>query len=55
MVIKAHIDQPIRHPAHADDIAALIYHVRFEKPSLVGYSLAIHKSARYPAWRYAVS
>jgi pimeloyl-ACP methyl ester carboxylesterase len=48
----ADIDRPIDVRLMADDIAALIDHLRLEKPDLVGYSLgggvALHAAAKYP-------
>src|ERR671936_99926 len=48
----ADIDRPIDVRLMADDIAALIDHLRLEKPDLVGYSLgggvALHTAAKYP-------
>jgi pimeloyl-ACP methyl ester carboxylesterase len=49
----ADIDRPIDVRLMADDIAALIDHLRLDKPDLVGYSLgggvALHTAAKYPA------
>ena len=49
----ADIDRPIDIRLMADDIAALIDHLRLDKPDLVGFSLgggvALHTAARYPA------
>src|SRR5881409_2642973 len=49
----ADIDRPIDVRLMADDIAALIDHLRLDKPDLVGYSLgggvALHTAAQYPA------
>jgi pimeloyl-ACP methyl ester carboxylesterase len=48
----ADIDRPIDVRLMADDIAALIHHLRLDKPDLVGYSLgggvALHTAAKYP-------
>ena len=48
----ADIDRPIDIRLMADDIAALIDHLRLDKPDLVGYSLgggvALHTAAKYP-------
>jgi pimeloyl-ACP methyl ester carboxylesterase len=48
----ADIDRPIDVRLMADDIAALIDHLRLDKPDLVGYSLgggvALHTAAKYP-------
>src|SRR5256712_3948928 len=49
----ADIDRPIDVRLMAGDIAALIDHLRLDKPDLVGYSLgggvALHTAAQYPA------
>jgi pimeloyl-ACP methyl ester carboxylesterase len=49
----ADIDRPIDIRLMADDIAALIEHLRLEKPDLVGYSLgggvALQTAVKYPA------
>jgi pimeloyl-ACP methyl ester carboxylesterase len=49
----ADIDRPIDIRLMADDIAALIDHLRLDRPDVVGYSLgggvALHTAARYPA------
>ena len=46
------IDRPIDVRLMADDIAALIDHLRLGRPDLVGYSLgggvALHTAAKYP-------
>jgi pimeloyl-ACP methyl ester carboxylesterase len=48
----ADIDRPIDVRLMADDIAALIDHLRLDKPDLVGYSLgggvAFHTAVKYP-------
>src|SRR3982074_2850535 len=48
----ADIDRPIDIKLMADDIAALIDHLRLDRPDLVGYSLgggvALHTAAKYP-------
>ncbi|MDQ3782701.1 MAG: alpha/beta hydrolase [Actinomycetota bacterium] len=48
----ADIDRPIDVRLMADDIAALIDHLRLDKPDLVGYSMgggvALHTAAQYP-------
>jgi pimeloyl-ACP methyl ester carboxylesterase len=48
----ADIDRPIDHRLMADDIAALIDHLRLDKPDLVGYSLgggvAFFTAVKYP-------
>ena len=48
----ADIDRPIDTRLMADDIAALIGHLRLDKPDLVGYSLgggvAFHTALKYP-------
>ncbi len=48
----ADIDRPIDERLMADDIAALIDHLRLEKPDLVGYSLgggvAFHTAVKHP-------
>jgi len=49
----ADIDRPIDARLMAGDIAALIDHLRLDKPDVVGYSLgggvALHTAAKYPA------
>src|SRR2546421_182843 len=49
----ADIDRPIDVRLMAGDIAALIDHLKLDKPDLVGYSLgggvALHTAAQYPA------
>lgn len=49
----ADIDRPLRADLMADDIAALIKHVKLDRPDLVGFSLggavAVHTAARHPA------
>jgi pimeloyl-ACP methyl ester carboxylesterase len=49
----ADIDRPIDHRLMADDIAALIDHLKLDKPDIVGYSLgggvALFTAAKYPA------
>jgi pimeloyl-ACP methyl ester carboxylesterase len=49
----ADIDRPIDLRLMAGDIAALIEHLRLDKPDVVGYSLgggvALHTAAKYPA------
>src|SRR4030088_504761 len=49
----ADIDRPIDVRLMADDIAALMDHLRLKQPDLVGYSLgggvALHTAAKYPA------
>src|SRR5467141_5175762 len=49
----ADIDRPMDVRLMAGDIAALIDHLRLDKPDLVGYSLgggvALHTAAKYPA------
>ena len=49
----ADIDRPIDARLMADDIGALIDHLRLDAPDIVGYSLgggvALHTAARYPA------
>ncbi|MDQ6773822.1 MAG: alpha/beta hydrolase [Candidatus Dormibacteraeota bacterium] len=49
----ADIDRPMDVRLMADDIAALIDHLRLDRPDLVGYSLgggvALHTAAKYPA------
>src|SRR5436189_6020505 len=49
----ADIDRPIDARLMAGDIAALIDHLKLDKPDLVGYSLgggvALHTAAQYPA------
>src|SRR3979411_821859 len=49
----ADIDRPIDVRLMAGDIAALIDHLRLDKPDIVGYSLgggvAMHTAAQYPA------
>ena len=49
----ADIDRPIDVRLMADDIAALIDHLRLDRPDVVGYSLgggvALHTAAKYPA------
>jgi pimeloyl-ACP methyl ester carboxylesterase len=49
----ADIDRPIDVRLMAGDIAALIDHLKLEKPDVVGYSLgggvALHTAAQYPA------
>src|SRR4030088_3438810 len=49
----ADIDRPRDVGLMAGDIAALIDHLRLDKPDLVGYSLgggvALHAAAKYPA------
>src|SRR5215212_11121019 len=48
----ADIDRPIDHRLMADDIAALIQHLRLEQPDVVGYSLgggvAFFTAVKYP-------
>ena len=48
----ADIDRPIRTELMADDIAALIRHLKFERPDIMGYSLgggvAVHTAIRHP-------
>jgi pimeloyl-ACP methyl ester carboxylesterase len=48
----ADIDRPLEIPLMADDIAALIEHLRLEKPDIVGYSLgggvALFTAVRHP-------
>src|SRR5437588_10562346 len=49
----ADIDRPIDVRLMADDIAALIDHLRLDRPDVVGYSLGggvgLHTAAKYPA------
>jgi pimeloyl-ACP methyl ester carboxylesterase len=49
----ADIDRPLDVRLMADDIAALIDHLRLDRPDVVGYSLgggvALHTAAKYPA------
>jgi pimeloyl-ACP methyl ester carboxylesterase len=49
----ADIDRPIDIRLMADDIGALIEHLRLDRPDVVGYSLgggvALHTAAKYPA------
>src|ERR1700716_231143 len=49
----ADIDRPIDIRLMAGDIAALIDHLRVDRPDIVGYSLgggvALHTAAKYPA------
>jgi pimeloyl-ACP methyl ester carboxylesterase len=48
----ADIDRPIRTELMADDIAALINHLKLERPDVMGYSLgggvAVHLAIRHP-------
>ena len=48
----ADIDRPIRTELMADDIAALIKHLKLERPDIMGYSLgggvAVHLAIRHP-------
>jgi len=48
----ADIDRPIRTELMADDIAALIKHLKLERPDIMGYSLgggvAVHLAVRHP-------
>src|SRR6266566_6134154 len=48
----ADIDRPIRTELMADDIAALIRHLKLERPDIMGYSLgggvAVHTAIRHP-------
>src|SRR2546428_12269799 len=48
----ADIDRPLSPELMADDIAALIKHLKLERPDLMGYSMgggvALHTAARYP-------
>jgi pimeloyl-ACP methyl ester carboxylesterase len=48
----ADIDRPLRVDLMADDIAALIKHLKLERPDIMGYSLgggvAVHMAIRHP-------